>query len=669
MNLPFESTTEILDRHISGFRQYRLGDTVRLTFISRNCCHMTGYPREELENGCSPDLYAHLIHPADKHLYDGLLEQVRRTRATASAEYRLLRKDGSVLFVRDTMTVGEAEEPGITAYSTLTDITELMAEVTDLRFLRDTVPCGMLKFNCGKNSEVTFINRRLLDILRFPETREGEISYLELCKSNIFLTIPMEERGRFAAFLNRAYEADAPLSGEISVLRCDGTKARLYGWVNKAVTEDGREEFHCVCMDITERYHNKRAGDTQRYLKALSEVYEKIFEYDFANGTVKYVSGESDTFNRIRNLPMHMEEATNRWVLNTVCAEDRPAMQSFFADVFTRKMMMGDSLPPQIRYRVKKEDGLCAYTGIFLKIDPHVALFCCRKVRDESEAEALRHENLSLKNRNESMKEVILRYADGVAAFEVTGDRVTPLYASDNACEFFGYTREEWFPLMQKSTSIQEFVAGSAVDYEKFSELLRAGEAEFTYYDIHTEREKRIKAICSHRQADENAPRYVMLYKMPSPTPDADERTRDLKISVRTFGYFDIFVNDKPIAFRNKKAKELLAILVDRRGGYVTSEQAISYLWENEPASAVTLARYRKEALRLKNTLEEYGIGHILESVDGKRRIIPECLDCDLYGYLAGKEEYAGAFKGSYLTDYPWAEVTLGELMNDLQST
>lgn len=667
MNLPFESTTEILDRHVSGFRRYRLGDSIRLTFISQNCCHITGYTREALESSSSPDPYAHLVHPADKHLYDSLLERVRRDRSSASAEYRLIKQDGSILFVRDTMTVGEMEEQSLTAYSTLTDITELMAEITDLRFLRDTVPCGMLKFNCDKNHEVTFINRQLLDILRFPEVREGEISYLELCKSNIFLTIPMEERGRFATFLDRAYRADSPLSGEISVLRCDGTKARLYGWVNKAVTEDGREEFHCVCMDITERYHNKRAGDIQRYLKALSEVYEKIFEYDFTNGTVKYVSGESDTFHRIRNLPLHMEEATTRWILNTVCDEDRPAMQSFFSDVFTRKMM-GDSLPPQIRYQVEKEGSLHAYSGIFLKIDPNVALFCCRKARDESEAEALRHENLSLKNRNESMKEVILRYADGVAAFEVTNDRVTPLYASDNACEFFGYTREEWFPLMQKSTSIQDFVAGSAVDYEKFSELLRTGEAEFTYYDIHTESEKRIKAICSHRQADENAPRYVMLYKMPSPAPSDDGGARDLRISVRTFGYFDIFINDKPIAFRNKKAKELLAILVDRRGGYVTSEQAISYLWENEPASAVTLARYRKEALRLKNTLEEYGIGHILESVDGKRRIIPECLDCDLYGYLAGKEEYVGAFKGSYLTDYAWAEVTLGELMNDLQS-
>lgn len=134
-------------------------------------------------------------------------------------------------------------------------------------------------------------------------------------------------------------------------------------------------------------------------------------------------------------------------------------------------------------------------------------------------------------------------------------------------------------------------------------------------------------------------------------------------VSIRTFGYFDVFVGDKPIAFRNKKAKELFALLVDRKGGYITSEEAIGFLWEDEPANTVTLSRYRKVALRLKNTLEEYGISDVVEAVDGKRRIVMEKVQCDLYNYLSGKEEYSQLFKGSYLTNYSWAETTLGELM------
>ena len=77
----------------------------------------------------------------------------------------------------------------------------------------------------------------------------------------------------------------------------------------------------------------------------------------------------------------------------------------------------------------------------------------------------------------------------------------------------------------------------------------------------------------------------------------------------------------------------------------------------------MTLSRYRKVALRLKSTLEEYGITDIVEAIDGNRRIVMDKVECDLYHYLSGKKEYAQLFKGSYLTNYSWGETTLGELM------
>lgn len=664
MNFKLENVTEILDKYINGFRQYKLGESAVPTYISRNFCDMTGYSEEELwgEDG---GFCASLVHPADKQLYGDFLKRVCAQRKSSSAEYRLVKKDGSVIYVRDTMTVEEAENGDAVGYSALADITDIKTENENLRFLNETVPCGMLKYTCEKNPKITYVNKQMIDIMRIPEVKNGEMDYFELYRDNIYLMIPIEERRKFSHFLQQVYTRGVPIAGEITVLRCDGTKARLYGWVTKVTSKDGSEEFQSVCMDVTERYHAKRASATERYLKALSDVYDKIFEYDFTNGTVKYVFGGSDTFSRIRNLPMHMEEATAQWLEHSVYKEDLGLMQAFFSDVFARRMSAGGNRPPQITYRVKKGEALQYYMGTFLKAASDVWLFCCRKVQDEREVDILRNENISLKHRNENIQEMMMRYTDGVASFEVTEDCVTPLYASDNVCEFFGFTKEEWLPLMKRSTPIREFVSHSAVDYEKFSALLQNGEAEFTYYDIGTDTEQRIKAICSQKQAEGNFPRYVLLYKMGASDKQDEAAAEEHKIYIRTFGYFDVFVDDKPIAFRNKKAKELLALLVDRRGGYVTSDEAIGYLWENESANAVTLARYRKEALRLKNTLEEYGVGGIVESVDGKRRVIPEKLSCDLYDYLSGKEEYAGLFKGSYLTNYAWGEMTLCELLND----
>ena len=195
--------------------------------------------------------------------------------------------------------------------------------------------------------------------------------------------------------------------------------------------------------------------------------------------------------------------------------------------------------------------------------------------------------------------------------------------------------------------------------------MLRKGEAEFNYFDYQSEMERKIKAICSEKEPNSNTSRYVMLYPVDGNSEFQKQAlTETHNISIRTFGYFDVFVAGAPIAFRNKKFKELFALLVDRKGGYITSEEAIGFLWEDEVVNTLTLSRYRKVALRLKSTLEEYGISDIVEAVDGKRRIVMDKVDCDLYNYLSGKEEFSQLFKGSYLTNYSWGETTLGELMN-----
>ena len=72
-------------------------------------------------------------------------------------------------------------------------------------------------------------------------------------------------------------------------------------------------------------------------------------------------------------------------------------------------------------------------------------------------------------------------------------------------------------------------------------------------------------------------------------------------------------------------------------------------------------------SLRLENVLEKYGISDMIESVDGKRRIILNQVNCDLYNYLSGESRYSPLFKGSYLTNYCWGYTTLGELMADNQ--
>lgn len=659
MNNTRINTEEILAQQICGFHQYVLTSPIHLNYVSHNLCELLGVQQNELLDDRA-DLYMQLVHPADREKYSDFLQNIIRTEQALVGEYRLVRKDGSIIYVRDTVTPKKLDDGTLVGHSVLADITDIKNENDDLRFLNETIPCGFLRYTCEKQPKITYIDPKMIELLRFPEVRDGEMDYLEMYKSNIFLMIPMEERRRFSKYLDRVYSAEAPIAGDMTLLRCDGTRAHIFGWVTKCVNEHGEAEFQSVCMDVTERYRARKTTESKRYLQALADVYDKIFEFDSDANTVKCLHcEEASNFKRIENIAMQIEDALDKWLLAAVDLDDRDGVRRFFTDFCQKKMCAPDEKPPQISYHARASDGAVKkYTGIFIKVDESVSFYCCRQVQENGEA-------TELKTENDHLKELVMHFTDGLAAFEVSADgSVKPLYASENVYKFFGYTKEEWLPLMEKATPLESFVAYSEAACEDFEELLRNGEYEFTYFDYKTETERKIKAICSQREHNSNSPRYVMLYSVEDTGPSERKRLPENRtVSIRTFGYFDVFVGDKPIAFRNKKSKELFAMLVDRKGGYVTSEEAISFLWEDEPANTLTFSRYRKVALRLKSTLEEYGISDIVESVDGKRRIVLDKVECDLYQYLSGKEEYAQLFKGSYLTNYSWGENTLGELI------
>lgn len=665
MNNTLNNMEEILDQQICGFHQFVLTPTVHLNYVSHNLCEMLGVQQNELLDDRT-ELYAQMVHPADREKYSDFIQKIIQKEQALTGEYRLVKKDGTIICVRDTIMPKRLDDGTLIGHSVLTDITDLKNENTDLQFLNETIPCGFLRYTCEKQPRITYINPKMIELLRFPKAKDGEMDYLEMYKSNIFLMIPMEERRRFSKYLNRVFSADAPIAGDMTLLRCDGTRAHIFGWVTKCINEQGEAEFQSVCMDITDRYQARKMNESKRYLQALTDVYDKIFEFNLDTNTVKCLHCEDTSyFKRFENIAMQIEDALEKWLLASVNAEQQDTVRSFFMDFCQKRTNGVDGKPQQITYKARStDDTIKQYTGVFIKVNESVSFYCCRTVKETDKTMALQKENDQLK---EKMRNLVIRFSEGIAAFEVSPEgMVKPLYATENVCEFFGYTEEEWLPLTERFTPLENFVAYSEVAYENFAELLRTGESEFSYFDYQSETERKIKAICSEKEPNANSSRYVMLYPVESSSEVSKPTLPENRtVSIRTFGYFDVFVGDAPIAFRNKKSKELFALLVDRKGGYVTSEEAISFLWEDEPANTLTLSRYRKVALRLKSTLEEYRISDIVEAIDGKRRIVMDKVECDLYNYLSGKEEYSQLFKGSYLTNYSWGEMTLGELVNN----
>lgn len=129
-------------------------------------------------------------------------------------------------------------------------------------------------------------------------------------------------------------------------------------------------------------------------------------------------------------------------------------------------------------------------------------------------------------------------------------------------------------------------------------------------------------------------------------------------IEAQTFGEFDLLVDGRPVAFPRARAKELLAYLVDRRGGSITRANAFAVLWGDILYDRPMQKQLDVVIRSLRTTLKEYGIDEIFEMQSGMMRICPEKLDCDLYRFLDGDIDAVNAYRGEYMSSYSWASVT-----------
>lgn len=132
------------------------------------------------------------------------------------------------------------------------------------------------------------------------------------------------------------------------------------------------------------------------------------------------------------------------------------------------------------------------------------------------------------------------------------------------------------------------------------------------------------------------------------------------RVYFRTFGRFDMFVDDRAVYFANAKAKELLALCVDRRGGIVTIEEAADKLWEDRVYDSRVKNLYRKAVMHIRQVLGEYGVEEIFFGNRGCCQIDIMNVDCDYYELLKGNPDAVRSWKmtRSYLQEYSWAEET-----------
>ena len=135
--------------------------------------------------------------------------------------------------------------------------------------------------------------------------------------------------------------------------------------------------------------------------------------------------------------------------------------------------------------------------------------------------------------------------------------------------------------------------------------------------------------------------------------------TTEKVLTVKCFGTFEVFCKGQALSFKRTKAKELLAVLVDRNGAGMTGKQICAVLWPEDSDDTKNMDYFRHLMRDLRSALESVGAERVLCQEQYQYRIDPAQIDCDYHSYLqTGKP----TFFGEYMSQYSWAETTCGFL-------
>ena len=136
----------------------------------------------------------------------------------------------------------------------------------------------------------------------------------------------------------------------------------------------------------------------------------------------------------------------------------------------------------------------------------------------------------------------------------------------------------------------------------------------------------------------------------------------DKRVRIRAFGAFEIFIDEKPVIFHYSKTKELCAYLIDREGMCSVAE-LLENLWEDGDKILDHRSYLQNMISDLTKTFNEQGLKDVIIKKYGSIGIDATKLDCDYYAYKSSLPAAINAFRGEYMTQYSWAERTLGGLV------
>jgi len=136
------------------------------------------------------------------------------------------------------------------------------------------------------------------------------------------------------------------------------------------------------------------------------------------------------------------------------------------------------------------------------------------------------------------------------------------------------------------------------------------------------------------------------------------------RLYIQTFGRFVVLCDGEVVPLTGK-AKEILALVVTKRGREISNEEIYNTIWEGRTYSNANMSVFHNALGRLKHALKKAELEKLLISTPRGQMVDTSMFDCDYYAWQDKNMEQRDQFTGEFLSEYSWGEYILANILNE----
>ncbi|MEG1869462.1 MAG: diguanylate cyclase [Oscillospiraceae bacterium] len=453
----------IIENIPGGVHSCQLFDRIHVDYVSHGFEEMSGYTQAEIQTLFNNN-YTKLLIEEDRSIFSTAIRKLAAEPANQSLNYRMCRKDGTIIRVNDNFRSVRMEDGKMWGFGVATDVTSQYETLAQLKLLTDSIPGGLAVYEYSSNGfETVYYNDGVWGMTGYSKDE-----YDKIIKTNLTAMYVDEEidmlRDKFTQVMAGGNSIDC-----VYRLRA---KNGNYLWINLRGTVADRWanviRINAVLLDITaskQSEENLRIRD-EEYSLAIKQSGKVVYRYTVANKSVYMLQKSVDMF----DFPTNAENVPYSIIsMNFIASE---SVNDFIG--FYKAIHKGEK-SGQVTLRRKLKSGgfgWCRshFTTIFNSNDePVSAIISIEDITKQHEQEL---ENKILRQ-NEELFQIVVSHSD---RFIIKYDIATrTAYLQKNSVNTFGFSQINHnvpYSCVEKEGMSKE----SAQTYIDFYEKLIAGQ-------------------------------------------------------------------------------------------------------------------------------------------------------------------------------------------------